>query len=159
MVVIEGMIRKARTVLLRRGIAIDDADDLVQQAFLNIENYRETGSVRSHEALLVKAAINLSIDQARRQQRAPFAPGLDGATDVFDNRPGPHEVLEARTKLESVKRGLDQLSDKTRRILLARRIDELTVSEIAYRENMTVAAVEKQIARGTLALMKWLDGW
>lgn len=158
MVFIDGMLRKARSALLRRGVGPEDADDLVQQAFLNIETYRKAGSVRSHEAIIVKAAINLSIDLARRQQRAPFAPGLDGA-DVFDCRPGPHEVLEARVKLELVKRGLDQLNDKTRRILLARRIDELSVSEIARCENMTVAAVEKQIARGTLALMKWLDGW
>lgn len=151
--------RKAKSALLRRGTPIDDADDLVQQAFLNIEKYRKATSVRSHEAILIKAAINLSIDHARRERRTPFAAGLDSAADVFDNCPGPHEVLEARAKLELVKRGLAQLSEKTRRILLARRIDDLSVSEIAYRENMTVAAVEKQIARGTLALMKWLDGW
>jgi RNA polymerase sigma factor (sigma-70 family) len=159
MVLIGIMMRKAKSALLRRGLGHEDADDLVQQAFLKIEDYRRTRPVRSHEAMLVKAAINLSIDHVRRQKRAPFAQGLESVADLFDNSPGPHEMIEARVKLDQVRKGLEQLNEKTRRIILARRLEGVSVSEIARRERMTVAAVEKQIARGTLSLMKWLDGW
>jgi RNA polymerase sigma-70 factor (ECF subfamily) len=40
-----------------------------------------------------------------------------------------------------------------------RRLDDLSYAEIARRERMSVAAVEKQVARATLQLMRWMNGW
>ena len=62
---LEEIMAKARAVLRKRGASADDADDLVQEAFVRISSYERARSVQSREALLVKAAINLSIDQAR----------------------------------------------------------------------------------------------
>ncbi|MFN3817234.1 sigma factor-like helix-turn-helix DNA-binding protein, partial [Brevundimonas sp.] len=46
------------------------------------------------------------------------------------------------------------LPERTRRILLKRRLDNMSYAEIAMSEDMTVAAVEKTVARATLQLMK-----
>ncbi len=40
-----------------------------------------------------------------------------------------------------------------------RRLDNLSYAEIAEAEGMTVAAVEKQVARATLQLMEWMEEW
>ena len=153
------MLRKARAAVLRRGAAADDADDLVQEAFLRLEGYERAHKVRSQGALLVSAAVNLSIDQARRQRRAPFAPAPGDLDAVPDETAGPDEILAARTRLRRLEEGIGTLPARTRRILLRRRIDGIGYRTIAEEEGMTVSAVEKQVARATLELMRWMEEW
>ena len=146
---------KARRAVLRQGIPDQDADELVHEAFLKIEAYQQTHVVRSHEALLVRAAVNLSID---RQRRAGHMPLADGAMlyDIPDAAPDPVRIMEARARLRQVAAGLDRLPERTRRILLKRRLENMSYTDIAASEDMSVAAVEKLVARATLQLMTWV---
>ncbi|MBO9711628.1 RNA polymerase sigma factor [Sphingomonas sp.] len=152
------MLEKARRAVLRRGVPEQDADELVQDAFLKIEHYQRTHEARSQEALLVTAAVNLSIDRRRRDARAPFAE-IDDLHEIADAMPDPAQIVEQQARLRHAARGLDTLSEKTRRILLKRRLDGMSYAEIAASEGMSVAAVEKQVARATLQLMQWMEGW
>lgn len=152
------MLAKTRRVVLRRGVSEEDADELVQEAFLKVEQYERAHAARSTEALLVTAAVNLSIDRARRRARAPFVE-LDNVQAIADRMPDPAQIAEQRARLSHAAAGLERLSERTRRILLMRRLDEMSYAEIAEAENMSVAAVEKQVARATLQLMDWMSGW
>ncbi|WP_070154217.1 RNA polymerase sigma factor [Sphingobium phenoxybenzoativorans] len=153
------MLRKARSALLRRGVSVDDVDDLVHDAFVKVEHYEKGQIVRHREALLVRTALNLSTDAARRKQRSPFVTLSTGLEYIIDPCPQQEEILSVRDRLRRANEGLNRLNLQTRRILLARRLDNKSVAEIAKQEGMSVAAVEKQIARATLSLMKWMDGW
>ena len=153
------MWRKARRAVLRRGVSEADADELVQEAFLRVEQYEHTHRARSREALVVRTAVNLSIDHVRRAARAPFAEQLDLHLIADRTQPDPAQVAEEHARLRHASRGLAALPERTRRILLMRRLDELSYADIARREQMSVAAVEKQVARATLHLMRWMDGW
>jgi len=148
------MLRKARAAVLRRGVPSDEADDLVQEAFLRLEGYERANAVRSREAFLVSAAVNLTIDRARRQGRAPFDRGATNLEAIAEDAAGPDEIISARARLRRLEDGMAQLPDRTRRILLSRRIDGVGYREIADAEGMSVSAVEKQVARATLTLMK-----
>jgi RNA polymerase sigma factor (sigma-70 family) len=153
------MLRKARAAVLRRGVPVEDVDDLVQEAFVRVEQYERDHIVQSREALLVRSAINLSIDRARRLRHAPISPGdvlLDG---FVSDEPDQAQVAEARARLAHLGKGIAALPEQTRRILLARRIDGLAYAEIAKREGLKIRAVEQRVARATLLLMKWMDGW
>ena len=152
------MLAKARRAVLRRGVSEEDADELVQDAFLKIEQYERVHTARSKEAMLVTAAINLSIDRARRKARAPFV-DLDDIHAIADRTPDPAQIVEEQARLRHAAEGLAQLPERTRRILLQRRLDDLSYAQIAASENMSVAAVEKQVARATLQLMQWMAEW
>ncbi|MGN6376127.1 MAG: RNA polymerase sigma factor [Sphingomonas sp.] len=153
------MLSKARRAVLRRGVSEADADELVQEAFLRVEQYERAHRARSREALLVRTAVNLSIDHARRRARAPFVE-QDNVHRIADRaQPDPAQVAEEQARLRHASAGLQALPERTRRILLMRRLDELSYAEIARREQMSVAAVEKQVARATLQLMRWMEGW
>ena len=152
------MLAKARRAVLRQGISDQDADEVVQEAFLKVEQFERAHAARSREALLVKTAVNLSIDRRRRRARAPFAE-VDELQEFADAMPDPAQIVEQQARLRQAARGLDQLPERTRRILLKRRLDGLSYAQIAEAEGMSVAAVEKQVARATLQLMKWMDGW
>lgn len=152
------MLAKARRAVLRRGVSEEDADELVQDAFLKIEQYERGHAARSREALLVTAAVNLSIDRSRRRARSPFVEAAD-IHSIADMTPDPAEVVEQQARLRHAGAGLAQLPERTRRILLKRRLDGLSYAEIAASEGMSVAAVEKQVARATLQLMQWMAEW
>ena len=155
---LEEIMAKAKAVLRRRGASVDDAHDLVQEAFVRINDYERSRSVQSREAIFVRTAINLSLDQARRQKRAPFSPSFSW-TDIADSTPLPDEAMLQRARLQHLQAGIQQLNERTRRILLCKRLEGLSTQEIADQENMSCAAIEKQVARATLTLMKWMDGW
>lgn len=152
------MLAKARRAVLRRGVSEEDADELVHDAFLRIERYERAQEARSREALLVTAAVNLSIDQRRRRQRSPFVEIADFHA-IADATPDPSQIVEQQARLRHAADGLARLPERTRRILLRRRLDGHPYAEIAAAEGMSVAAVEKQVARATLQLMQWMAEW
>jgi RNA polymerase sigma-70 factor (ECF subfamily) len=157
---LEKMWLKARLATVRRGVPVDEADDLVQEAFVRLERYERDHDVRSREAFVMRTAANLTVDRARRAAASPVrsAGDLNLAT-IASLEALPDEQAEGRAKLAHLELGLAALPEQTRRILLLRRIDGLSFKEIAAAEGQSVSAVEKQVARATLMLMKWMEGW
>jgi RNA polymerase sigma-70 factor (ECF subfamily) len=149
------ILMKARRAVRRQGISDQDADELVHEAFLKVDQYQRTHAVQSHEALLIKAAVNLSIDRQRRSRHLPLADGAE-IHEIADATPDPARIVEARARLRQASAGLAVLPERTRRVLLKRRLENMSYAEIAASENMTVAAVEKLVARATLQLMNWM---
>lgn len=149
--------RKIRAVVLRHGVAPQDADDIVQEAFARLEAYTRRQELRSEEAFLVTTAVNASHDQARRRARTPQQAGEFDLETITDSAPSPEEQLLAQERLRRASTGLARLDPITRRCLLAQRMDGLTFPQIAVREGMSVAAVEKRVARAVMFLTKWMD--
>jgi len=156
---LKDMLEKARRAVLRKGVLTQDADDLIQEAFLRVQAYEQREIVKSREAMLVTTAVNLSRDKARRRRHAPFVDVASDFMPVPDDKPSAEEAMQAQARLRRAAEGLDRLPERTRRILLSRRLDGTSFEEIARREGMTPAAVQKQIIRATLELKKWMDGW
>lgn len=150
------MLRKVRAVVLRSGVAPQDADDLVQEAFVRLEAYARKQEVRSREAFLVTAAVNLGRDQARHRARVPVDNEGFDILSLADAAPQPEEQVLTQERLRRIGSGLDRLDPQTRRCLLAKRLDGLTAAQIASQENLSVAAVEKRVARALLFLTQWM---
>lgn len=80
---LQKMLRRVGQALRRRGVADQDIDDIVHDAYLRLEQYRAETTVLEPEAFLVRAASNLAIDIGRRRVRSP----------VFaDDAPRPDET-------------------------------------------------------------------
>lgn len=153
------ILKKVRAVVMSRGTRVDDADDIVQEAFVRLAAYARAHEVRSEEAFLMTAAVNIANDQARRRRVTPFRSSAAEVEAYADGVPQPEEWLRAKERLRRVNAGLARLDPNVRRIVLAHRLDGLTYAEIAARENVPVARVEKQVARAVMFLIKWSDGW
>ncbi len=69
------LVLKQRRLLRSRGRSIDDTEDLIQEAFLRLQVYCRDKDVAQTEAFLVRTALNLSIDQHRRETVAAPVPG------------------------------------------------------------------------------------
>jgi len=150
------MLRKVRAVIIRMGVAAQDADDVVQEAFVRLESYARKQEVRSQEAFLVTAAMNVSRDQARHRARVIVDSEDTTIVNLADTAPQPEERLASQERLRRIGSGLQRLDPQTRRCLLAKRLDGLTAAQIAEREGLSVAAVEKRMARALLFLTQWM---
>lgn len=148
--------QQLRGKLQRRGASREEADDLIQEAFLRFETYRRQQQVRDPDAFIARTALNLAVDERRRKYREPFAAFTAGILEIADASPQPAEVLAARERLERLNDGIAAMPERTRAILLAQRMDGLSYSEIARREEISVSAVEKHIARAMLFLTDWM---
>jgi RNA polymerase sigma factor (sigma-70 family) len=136
------------------------AEDYLHSAFLRLEEYRRVNTVDNPAGFLVRAAVNIAADDARRPAARTTEPRpIDDLIDIADAEPLADEVFAARKRLERVKAGLDQLSPRTREIFLMHRVEGLKYREIAAELGVTVSAVEKHVAKAALFLAGWVEGW
>ena len=149
--------RKLKNVLRRHGRTDQDAEDLIQDAFIRFEAYRRHTEVEQPEAFLTRAVVNLSIDRHRHERTLPETEVLTDDTIAFDTGGQPDEVLAGRQRLKKLSEGLDALPQRTREAFAMHRIDGLSQGEVARRLGITVSAVEKHIAKALMFLQEWMD--
>jgi RNA polymerase sigma factor (sigma-70 family) len=135
-----------------------DAEDLLQAAYVRMEDYRAEQPVKNPRAFLVQTAVNISIDKYRHDKRWGVV-GDDEWDQAPDEAPLPDEVIEARERLSRVNEGLDKLPSRTREIILMHRLDGMTYREIAAHFGISPSAVEKHLSRAMLFLSEWTQDW
>ena len=150
------VIARVRAALMRRGRSSHDADDLVQEAWIRLACYEEP--VEKPEAFLMRAALNLSIDAHRAQVRRGEELVLEDVV-LVDASPSPETTVLARERIARLSACLGRLGEKTRAIFLAHRIDGMSYQQIADLHELSVSAVEKHIAKATLLITGWMEGW
>jgi hypothetical protein len=107
--------------LRRRGRSKQDAEDLVQEAFLRLLSYERGHTVANPDAFLMTAALNLSIDTYRTHLRRGEEVLLDTVL-LVDTAPGLEDVLLSRERVRRLRTGLARLDETTRTIFLAHRL-------------------------------------
>ena len=147
---------KLRRLLRSRGRTVDDTDDLIQEAFLRLQLYCRDHEVEKKEAFLVRTALNLSTDQARRDHRVTLEHGLEEIV-LVDPYPTPDEVYASQKRLLLWKQGVAALSPRRREVFLLNRVEGYSFPQIAQRLGITLSMVEKHAAKAVLFLTDWMD--
>jgi len=149
---------RVKSALIRRGRTVPDAEDLLHDAWLRLADYERDQVVHRPEAFLMRTAINLSIDVHR--SRATQGEEVQVEDVVLpDLSPSAESVLLARERLARLTACLTRLPDKTRRIFLAHRLEGRTYQDIAREHGLAISSVERHIAKATLQLTQWMEGW
>ena len=149
---------RIRAALVRRGRAVHDADDLVQEAWVRLAGYEREQVVAKPEAFLMRIALNLSVDAHRARVNHGEEVLLEDVV-LIDAAPSAEAVVLARERIARLSVCLGRLSEKTRDIFLAHRVDGLTYQQIGQRHGLSISTVEKHIARATLQVTSWMEGW
>ena len=142
----------------------EDAMDLAQEAFLNA--WRGLKFFQGDSAFstwVYRLASNACIDHLRRKKRRqdisapmPTDEEDDSQPDIPDDRFRPDRELERRELRRSVVRGLEQLSDEHRQVLVMRELNGLSYQEIADVLDLEAGTVKSRIARARNSLRKIL---
>jgi len=155
----QDVLARVRGALQRRGRTEHEAEDLVQEAWLRLARYEDHKQpVEQPEAFLMRTALNLSIDAHRMSSGRGEHVLLEDVV-LIDTTPSTEAVLLAKERMARLAVGLGRLSERTRDVFLAHRIDGLTYAEIAKRHGISVAAVHQHIAKASLRLTSWMEGW
>ena len=145
---------RLKRYLRHRGRTDEDADDLIQEAFLRLEVYGREKEVEHEEAFLMRTVANLSVDKHRHDTVLEVVDVPVDELEILDTRPSPDQICAAREEINRLAAALDSLSPMTREVLMARRYEGLSCPEIAKRHGVTVSAIEKRLARAMLHLMR-----
>lgn len=153
------LVRRHQAALQRAALQLvhepQDAQDVVQEAFLRVYRGRETfrgqGSVR---AWLYRITINLAIDLVRRRRResaGPVEAVVDtGTPDVLD------EVLR-RERTAAVRAAVATLPLHHRLPLILREWHDLRYEEIAAVLRIPVGTVRSRLHAGREALRRQIE--
>jgi len=143
---------KMRRVLYRRGQKREDIDDLMQDAFVRLLEYCQTGSeVRDPEALLMTTVQRLAINNVRDRHADRYVPE---SLSIIDTKPTVEEVFAAAECLKRIRKTLDALGQQTRKVFLLQRLHGYSYAQISQMTGMPVSTIEKHIARAMTALLE-----
>lgn len=106
----------------------------------------------------MRTALNLSIDAHRTRVSHGEEVVLDEVV-ILDVAPGTEAVVLARERMARLSQCLGRLNEKTRDIFLSYRVDGQTYQQIAQQRGLNISTVEKHVAKATLQLTTWMEGW
>ena len=145
----------------------EDAADMTQETF--IKAYRSLSSFRGDSKFsswLYRIASNVCLDFLRSRSRHPqvslsTVDEDDRATfELPDMRQNPEEQLMKKLSMEAVRRGLEQLPEQQRQILVLRELGGLSYAELAQTLGLEEGTVKSRIfrARKRLCALLLRDG-
>lgn len=139
----------------RLGHSVDDAEDLVQDAYVRFLEYRQTHEIRDEAALLTCIVTNLAINRHRQFKiEARFAlesRGSDLDPAAEDSASDPLQSIIVAERLEVVTKVLRRVSLRTCQIFLAHR-SGYSYKEIVQEFGICPRTVQKHINRANLLL-------
>lgn len=135
--------------------AADAAQDAFLAAFRNLRSFRG-GSFRSW---MLRIATNACYDQLRARKRRPTV-SLDEGDDEEESPPlqiadlaeSPSDFALRRELAAAIERGLSELPDEQRIILVLSDIEGLAYDEIAQITNTNLGTVKSRLSRGRARL-------
>ena len=145
----------------------DDAADMTQETF--IKAYRALSGFRGDSKFsswLYRIASNVCLDFLRSRSRHPQV-SLSGADEddrtafeLPDMSQNPEEQLMKKLSMEAVRRGLGQLPEQQRQILVLRELGGLSYAELAQTLGLEEGTVKSRIfrARKRLCALLLRDG-
>lgn len=124
-------VRRLKRLLRGLGRSREDAEDLIQEAFMRLHVYCKTHEVKKPEGFLVRVVQNLSIDAHRGSHAELYVDEPVETLPIFDCRPTPDEDLALVQRLHQVRAILDSLKPRTREVFLMHRVEGQSSAQIA----------------------------
>lgn len=138
------------TFLRRKAFNEADAEDIAQESYMRLlgYGYGDSRHPAVWRSLLYRIAHNLAISQYRASRRyeGRFESAMDPA-ELASGLPCQERVIAACQDLALVRRALDQMTPKCRRVFLLSRAEGKTYPEIAGVCGISVKMVEKYMTR------------
>jgi RNA polymerase sigma-70 factor (ECF subfamily) len=141
-------------IMRRRLRSAEDADELVQQTFLQMHRARnDFDAGRKLRPWLMTIAFNLQRELFRKRQRRPEAPlDTEPLAPSSDRTP-----FEKAVRAEQLRNALASLPEAQRVVIELHWFDELSFPEVAEVLGLTVSAVKVRAHRGYKALRGVLE--
>lgn len=133
-------------MLRRRGVALEAAEDLLQESFLRLLKAQPAEAVQDPRAYLHRTARNLMLDAERHARRSPLLHLTEEQrVAVPGQAPGADHVLIAREELERLRWIIEGLPPRQREVFTLHRLEGLAPDEIADRLGISRNMVDRHL--------------
>jgi RNA polymerase sigma factor (sigma-70 family) len=141
----------------RRGLPPEDAEDLVQEVFIDL--WKSAGrfdpAQASEKVFVAMIARRRLIDRLRREQRRPPTQALELEDEDYPGR--DFEDLENAVEASLASKALAQLNPKERNVLLLSTYHGLSHGQISEHTGLPLGTVKTYIRRGLVRVKELLD--
>jgi RNA polymerase sigma-70 factor (ECF subfamily) len=132
-----------------------EAEDVAQEVFLGV--FRRVGTLRDPDSLrsfIYSFAVRVLKAELRRRKVRGWLPFMPEAPVDFGFRTLDVEARDLLRKLYAL---LDRLSPRDRLAFVLRRMEGMTVEEIAATMDISISTVKRAIAHASGRLSRWID--
>ena len=140
-----------RAWLARKQIALEDIDEVVQEAYCRLALLDGVGHIESPKAYFFSIVRNLLIRRLKRQRIVPFE-AIAEIDSYRDETPLPDRIAGGRMDLARVACLIAALPERCRNVVRLRKVEGWSQKRIAEHLGMTEKAVEKQVWLGIKAI-------
>ena len=131
--------------LTRRLGSPDAADEVLQEAYLRVERMPALGMVFHPRTYLFRMALNIAADRHRSERRRLARSEVERLLRLEHDELDPERIAEARSSVRSLVQALDELPPRRRAIIVAARVEGLTVAKIAARFGVSTRFIEREL--------------
>ena len=138
-----------RRVFARYFRVREDVDDLTQETFIKCFAAEVKNDIHDPRAFLFRAAKNLAYSERRKKFRVTtdYIEDNGGTDAMVDEKDLPAEArLDSQRKMALLMEAVATLPDEYRQAFLMRKVDQLKLSQIAMRTDVTVRTAQKRVA-------------
>ena len=130
-----------------------DAEDVVQEVFLEVFQIRQREGVANWAGLLRRVATHRALDRLRRRRRTEPLSGMESS----DGRESAFEAAVARELAERLRTAIARLPDRQAAVFSLRYFDERSYDEIAEILGIERGAVGVALHKARLNLQSFLE--
>lgn len=131
--------------LTRRLGSPDDAEEVLQEAYLRVKRMPAIGVVLHPRTYLFRIALNIAADRRRSEKRRLARSEVELLLRLEQDELDPERIADARSSVRVLVQALEGLSPRRRAIFVAARVDGLSIPEIAGRFGVSTRFIEREL--------------
>jgi len=147
------VLRTAERVIGTRTEAEDVAQEVFYQLFRRVRTLRDPDSLRSFVYSFVIRVLKSEL-RRRKGRRLLFLGSPSAAEDSLDAAAADVESRELLLRFNVL---LDRLSPRDRLVFVLRRMEAMTIQEIAATMGLSISTVKRAMAHASSRLAHWVD--
>jgi len=135
-----------------------EAEDLVQEVFCRV--FRKAKTLRDPERLrsfIYSFAVRMLKAELRRRKVRGWFPFLQSGTEAPAELHFRASDFESRDLLAKLYALLDRLTPRDRLVFVLRRMESMTVEEIAATMDISLSTVKRSMAHASSRLSRWVE--
>jgi len=143
-----------RAWLMRKRVVGLEVDDIVQETYAKLASLESVDEIRDGKTYSFQIAHSIIVSYVRRSRIVSIraAANLDDFGAAAPE-PSPERQIEDRDELQQLAELITSLPEKSREVIMLRRVEGLSQRETAERLGVTESTVEKNMGRAIRLLM------